>query len=180
MAPRSGGKDLRIRGLAVGSSQLPWAHIKDATRLVPVKEQVGRGNDIVYSRVARNPSIPHILKPDTVAPSAVPKLVAGGEDGLTSDIGVPPTVGRSAKPRTGSTDLVAPNACGQRQPRPVSLRRRTQRPNVWCSRARASAQQRNPDFFAAIVPDAKSISLALTPTLLGGFVASPVARRYAE
>jgi hypothetical protein len=180
MAPRSGGKDLRVRGLAVGSSQLPWAHIKDAIRLVPVKGQVSLGSDTVCSRTARNPFTPHILRPDTVAPSAAPKLVAGGEDGPASSIGGPPTVEKNAKPKTGSTGLVAPNAGGQRQHRPASRRRRTRRPSVRRSRARASAQQRNPDFFAAIVPGAKCISHDLTPILAGGFVALPAARRCAE
>ena len=37
MAPGSGAKDLRVRGLAVESSQLPWAHIKLAASLGLVK-----------------------------------------------------------------------------------------------------------------------------------------------
>ena len=166
--------------MAVGSSQLPWAHIKDATRLVPVKGQVSLGNDTVCSRAARNPFNPHIPKPDTVALSAAPRLDAGGEDGPASSIGGLTTAEQNAKLRTASTGLVGLNAHGQRQPRPALRRRRTWRPSVRGSRARASAQQQDTNFLAAIVPGAKSISHAPTPTLPGGFVALPAARPCAE
>ncbi len=145
---------------------------------MPVKGQVSLGNDSVCSRAARNPFNPHIPKPDTVALSAAPRLDAGGEDGPASSIGGLTTAEQNAKLRTASTGLVGLNAYGQ--PRPVLRRRRTWRPSVRCSRARASAQQRDPNFFAAIVPAAKSISHAPTPTLPGGFVALPADRPCAE
>ncbi len=147
---------------------------------MPVKELVSLGNDTVCSRAARNPFTPHIPKPDTVALSAAPRLDAGGEDGPASSIGGLPTVGQNARLRTASTGLVGLNAYGQRQPRPALSRRRTRRPSVRSSRARASAQQPNPIFFAAIVPGAKSISHAPTPTLPGGFVALPAVGPCAE
>jgi hypothetical protein len=147
--------------LAVGSSQLPWAHIKDAASREPVKGQLSLGSGCACSRVARNRFVPHVPRLDIAALSAGLKPDAGGEDEQASGIDRPPTVERNARPRTGGIGPGAPNASEQRKYRTASSRRRS--PTVYPvpGRARASAQPRNPDFFAAIVPGAKSISRVL-------------------
>jgi hypothetical protein len=147
--------------LAVGSSQLPWAHIKDAVSREPVKRQVSLGGGCVYSRVARNLFIPLVPKLDTAAPSARPKRDAGGEDEPASGIGTPSTVERNARPRTASIGPDALNASECNKFGATCRRRRTCGVRLMPGRARASAQPRNPDFFAVIVPGAKSISDAL-------------------
>jgi len=93
--------------LAVGSSQLPWAHIKLAARLGPVKGHVGLGRDHAYSRDARRTFVPLIPKPGTVAPSAARPLVAGDAGVPTSSIGKPPTVGKNARLNVNDTGLGA-------------------------------------------------------------------------
>jgi len=93
--------------LAVGSSQLPWAHIKLAARLGPVKGHVGLGRHLAYSRDARRTFIPPIPKPGTVAPSAARSLVAGDVGVPTEGIGKPPTVGKNARPNVNDTGLGA-------------------------------------------------------------------------
>jgi hypothetical protein len=154
-------RKLRIRGLAVGSSQLPWAHIKDAASRESVKRQVSLGSGSACSKAARNHFVRHGRRLDTAALNVSSKPDAGGEDEQASGIDRPPTVERNARPRTSGIGPGAPNASEQRECRTTSSRR--QGPHVYpvSSRARASAQPRNPDFFAAIVPDAKSTSHAL-------------------
>jgi hypothetical protein len=95
--------------LAVGSSQLPWAHIKLAARLGPVKGRVGvgLGRDHAYSRDARRTFVPPIPKPGTVAPSAAPPLVAGDAGVPADSIGKPPTVGKDARLKVNDTGLGA-------------------------------------------------------------------------
>jgi hypothetical protein len=160
-APRSGGIVLRVRGLAVGSSQLPWAHIKDAASREPVKGQVSLGSGYVCSKAARNRFVPHVPRLDTAALNAGSKPDAGGEDEQASGIDRPPTVESNARPRTGGIGPGAPNASEQRDYRTASSRRGSPNVHPVPGCARASAQPRNPDFFAAIVPGAKSISHAL-------------------
>ncbi len=161
-APRSGAFNLRIRGLAVGSSQLPWAHIKDAASREPVKGQVSLGSGCACSRVARNLFIPLVPKLDTAAPITRPKPDAGGEDEPASGIGRPSTVERNARPRTASIGPDALNASKWNKFGAARRRRRTCGARLMSGRARASALPRNPDFFGAvIVPGAKSISHAL-------------------
>jgi hypothetical protein len=153
--------NLRVRGLAVGSSQLPWAHIKDAASHEPVKGQLSLGSGYVCSKAARNRFVQHVPRLGTAAPGAGPKPGAGGEDEPASGTDRRSTVARNARPRTGSIGPGALNASEQRQFRPAVSQRRNRSAHPVSSRARASAQPRNPDFFAAIVPGAKSISHAL-------------------
>jgi hypothetical protein len=178
--------------LAVGSSQLPWAHIKLAARLGPVKGRVGvglgvgvgvgvgLGRDRAYSRDARRIFVPPIPKPDTVARSAAPPLVAGDASVPADSIGKPATVGKNAKLRAGSTGLVAPNACGQRPLRRASPRRPIRRARLWYRRARASAQRQVPIFLAATVRGAKSISRSPVAALASDFAALLAVRLCAE
>jgi hypothetical protein len=154
-------RKLRIRGLAVGSSQLPWAHIKDAASRASVKGQLSLGSGCVCSRAARNRFVQHVPRLDIAVPSAGLQPNAGGEDEPASSIGRPSTVERNAGRRTGTTGSGALNASEQRQLRPAFSQRRARNAHLMSSRARASAQPRNPVFFAAIVPDVKSISHAL-------------------
>jgi hypothetical protein len=154
-------RNLRVRGLAVGSSQLPWAHIKVAASREPVKGHVSPGSGSVCSRAARNPFVPHLPRLDTVVPSAALQPDAGGEDEPASSIGRPSTVERNAGRRTGTTGPGVLNGSEQRQLRPAFSQRQARSAHLMSNRARASAQPRNPDFFAAIVPGAKSISHTL-------------------
>jgi len=93
--------------LAVGSSQLPWAHIKLAARLGPVKGHVGLGRDHAYSRDARRNFVPPIPKPGTVARSAARPLVAGDAGVPADSIGKLPTVGKDARLKVNDTGLGA-------------------------------------------------------------------------
>jgi hypothetical protein len=153
--------NLRVRGLAVGSSQLPWAHIKDAASREHVKGQLSLGSGCACSRAARNRFIPPVPRLDTAAPSAGPQPDAGGEDEPASDIGRPSTVERNASRRTGTTGPGVLNASEQRQFRPAFCQRKARNAHLMPNRARASAQPRNLVFFAAIVPGAKITSHAL-------------------
>ena len=139
------GAELRTPRPRLGRRKLAASlgpHHKMPQDSMPVKGLVSLGSDTVCSRAARNPFTPPIPKPDTVALSAAPRLDAGGEDGPASSIGGLPTVGQNARLRTASIGLVGLNAYGQRQPRPALSRRRTRRPSVRSSRARASASNR--------------------------------------
>lgn len=152
---------LRVRGLAVGSSQLPWAHIKNAASREPVKGRVSLGSGCVCSRAARSLFFPHVPKLDTAALSARPQPDAGGEGEPASGIGRPSTVERNARPRTGSIGPGALNASEQSKLGTAYRRCRTRNARPMSGRARASAQARKSDFFAAIAPGAKCISSAL-------------------
>jgi hypothetical protein len=155
MAPRSGGKKLRVRGLAVGSSQLPWAHIKLAARLGPVKGHVGLGRDHASSRDARRPSVPPIPKPGTVARSAARPLVAGDAGVPADSIGKPPTVAKNARLNVDGTGPGVRSGSKQRQHKHHFLPRRISRAPVRRRSARASAQRQIQIFLAATVRGAK-------------------------
>jgi hypothetical protein len=179
-APRSGGKDLRVRGLAVGSSQLPWAHINLAARLGPVKGHVGLGRDHAYSRDARRSSTLPVPKPGTVARSAGRPLVAGDAGVLAVSTGIPPTVGKDARFKVDGTGLGAKNGSKRRQPRRPSPQRRTCPSHVRCRSARASAQHRGASFFGATVRGAKCTLCSPVAALASDFAALLADRLCAE
>ena len=126
-------KGLRVRGLAVGSSQLPWAHIQLAASLGPVKGLVGLDSGGVCSRGARSSFDPPTLKPGTVAPSAARRRGGGGEGRPAGSIGRPPTARRNAGPRAGGTGVAAPSVGVRPKPRRPMPRGRT--PPVQCETA---------------------------------------------
>jgi hypothetical protein len=170
-------KGLRVRGLAVGSSQLPWARIQLAANVGPVKGLVGLDSDGVCSRGARSPSDLATPKPGTVAPSAARRPVGGGGDGPAGSIGGRPMARRSARRRAGGTGVAAPSAGVRPKPRRSIPRGRTPHAAVRRRRPRVSAQRANPDFFAATVPGAKRTSRPRSGARASGFAAPPAVRR---
>lgn len=170
-------KGLRLRGLAVGSSQLPWAHFKFATPLVPVKGLVGLDSGGVCSRGARSPSVPPIPRPGTVVPSAARRRGGGGAGRPADSIGGQPTARRNAGTRAGGTGVAAPSGAVRHKPRPPTPQGRTRRVGARSRRARVSAQPTIPDFFAATVRGVKSTSLPRSGARASGFAARPAVRR---
>ncbi len=154
-APRIGGKELRVRGLAVGSSQLPWAHIKLAARLGPVKGHVGLGRDHASSRDVRRSFVPPIPKPGTVARSAARPLVAGDAGVRADSIGEPPTVGKNARLNGDGTGPGVRSGSKWREQKHRFLPRRTPRAQDRRRSGRASAQRPILIFLAATVRGAK-------------------------
>jgi hypothetical protein len=168
---------LRTRGLAVGSSQLPWAHIKLVTRLVPVKGLVGLDSGGVCSKGARRSSDRPIPRPGTVVPSAVRRRGGGGEDEPAASTDERPTARRNAGTSAGDTGVAAPSVgVPPKPPQPIA-RDWMPRARLRKGLARASAQPTIPDFFAATVPAARSASHAPNGAPVGGFAAPAAARR---
>jgi hypothetical protein len=171
---------LRTRGLAVGSSQLPWAHIKLLIRVAAVKGLVGPGSVVVYLKDVRNGSAPGVLRPGTAAPSVVRRRGGGGGDEPAGSIDGPPTASRNAATRAGDTDADAlSGAVRPMQPR-TDPRSPMSRARTKTQRARVSAQLMIADFFAAIVPAARSTSHAPSGVPVGGFAAPLAVRRCGE
>jgi hypothetical protein len=168
-------KRLRTRGLAVGSSPLPWAHSTLAAPLVPVKGLVGPGRGGVCSRGARGRSGRPTPGPVTVAPSAARRHGGGGDGEPLGSTDRPPTARRNAGISAADTGVAAPS--GGVRP---EFRRPTPRVRSPCQRpARASARRTNPDFSAATVPGAKTASLPRSGARASGSAARPAVRRCA-
>jgi hypothetical protein len=170
-------KGLRTRGLAVGSSQLPWAHIKLVTRLEPVKGLAGLDSGGACSRDARSSSDRAIPRPDTVAPRAVRRRAAGGGGKPADSIARPPTAERNAGTRAGDTGVAAPADAARAKPGLPTPRSRTPRVPVRMKCARVSAQRTIPDFFAATVLVARSTSHAPDGARVSGSAARLAVRR---
>jgi hypothetical protein len=168
---------LRTRGLAVGSSQLPWAHSKLAANLGPVKGLVGLDSGGVCSRGARDSSDPPILRLGTVAPSVARRHVGGGEGEPADSTGGRPTARRNAGTRAGGTAVAAPSVAARPKPRQPTPRCPIPHARVRRRGARVSAQRRNPDFFAATVRGAKRTSHPRSGVRASGFAARPAVRR---
>ena len=165
--------------MAVGSSQLPWAHSKLAANLGSVKGLVGLDSGGVSSRGARSPSDPPILRLDTVAPSVAQRHVGGGKGEPADSIGGRPTARRNAGTRAGATGVAAPTAAVRPKPRqptpPVMSRARARRRGARVRRRGATGI-----FSAAIVRGAKSISHPQSGAPVSGFVARPAAKPCGE
>jgi hypothetical protein len=170
-------KGLRVRDLAVGSSQLPWAHLKLAANPGLVKGLVGLDRDLVYSRGARSSFDRPIRKPGTVAPSVARRRGGGGGERPAGSIGRRPTAMRNAANRAGSTGVAAPSVGARPKPTRPTQPCRTSHARVRSSHARASAQPTIRDFFAATVRGVKSTSPPRSGARAGGFVAPPAIRR---
>jgi hypothetical protein len=168
---------LRTRGLAAGSSPLPWAHSTLAARPAPVKGLVGLDSGAVSSRGARSSSDRPTPRPGIVARSVAPRRGGGGEGKPAGSTAGPPTARRSAAPRAGGTGVDAPSAGVRPRPRQPTPWRRTPHARVRPRSARVSAQQTNPDFFAAPVRGAKTTSRPPAGARVSGFAARPAARR---
>ena len=149
--------------------------------MAPVKGLVGLARDVVCSRDARGSFDPPTPKPDTVAPSAEPRLGDGGDDEPAGSIGRLPRVGKNVRPRASGIAVAVPSVVRQQPPTPRkrSPRRRTRRARVRLRGARVSAQPTAPIFFAAIVPAAKSTSRRPDAAPASGFAAPPAVRRCA-
>jgi hypothetical protein len=169
-------RGLRARGLAVGSSPLPWAHHQLAANPGPVKGLVGLGSAAVCSRDARSPFAPPTPKPDIAAPNAGPPRGAGGADAPAGTIARPPTVGKSGRLNPGGIVAAAPNAAGPPRPRKGPLRHRILAARARPTPARVSAQPGIPHFSAAIVRAAESCSHPLTPIPLSDSAARRAVR----
>jgi hypothetical protein len=167
---------LRTRGLAVGSSQLPWAHIKLVVHLVLVKGLVGLGSGGVCSRGARSSSDRPIPRPGIVAPSAVRQRGVGGEDGPAASTDERPTARRNAGTSAGDTGVAAPSVGVPPKPPQPIMGNRMSRASLRTWDARVSAQPTIPDFSAAIVPAARSISRAPNEVPVSGFAAPAAVR----
>ena len=144
-------KGLRARGLAVGSSPLPWAHSKLAANLGPVKGLVGLDSGGVCSRGARSPSGRPTPRPGTVAPSAARRHGGGGDGGPAGSTGRPPTARRNAGARAGGTGVAAPSGGVRPKPRRPIPRGRTPRAAVR-RRRRGSAPADESGFFCCDRP----------------------------
>ena len=118
-------KGLRARGLAVGSSQLPWARIQLATSLGLVKGRVGLDRGGVCSKGVRSPFDRLIPRPGTVAPSAARRRGGGGGGRPAGSIGGRPTARRNARRRAGVTGVAAPSDGVRPKPRTPIPRGRT-------------------------------------------------------
>ncbi len=103
-------KGLRIRGVAGGSSQLPWGPYQRAASLVPVKGLAGLVADRVCSKDARNHFDPPSLRLDTVALSAGRQLGDGGAGEPVSSTARPTMAASNARLKAGSTDVGAASA----------------------------------------------------------------------
>lgn len=172
-------KGLHTRGLAVGSSQLPWAHIKLADHLVPVKGLVGLDSGAVCSRDARSSSTRPIPRPGTVAPSAARRPVVGGEDEPADSIDGRPMVRRNAATSAGGTVVAAPRADARPKPRRPIPRDWTPRASVPRKGARVSAQPTIPDFFAVTGRAVRSTLHPPSGVPASGFAAPLAVRRCA-
>jgi hypothetical protein len=170
-------KGLRTRGLAVGSSLLPWAHIKLAASPGPVKGLVGLDGGAVCSRGVKSPSDRPTPRPGTVVPSAARRRGGGGEGRPAVSTGGPPTAKRNARRRAGGTDVAAPSGGVRPTPKPPIPQGRTRRAGARYSRARVSAQPTIPDFFAATGRGVKSTSHPRSGARASGFAAPPAVRR---
>jgi hypothetical protein len=170
-------KGLRVRGLAVGSSPLPWARIQLAANLGLVKGLVGPDRDVVCSRGARSAFDPPTRRLGTVAPSAARRLVAGGEGGPAGSTVRPPTVKRNARRRASVTGVAAPSAGRPQKPQQRTPRSRVPRADVQRRRPRASAQATILDFFAATVRGVKSPSRPRSGAHASGSAAHLAVRR---
>jgi len=167
---------LRIRGLAVGSSLLPWAHHQLAATSGPVKGLLGLGSAAVSSRDARSPFVPPTPKPDIAAPSAEPPRDDGGADTPAGAIGKPPGDGNSGGLNAGGDDVGAPNGA-----RPHKLRPRFRQhphPHARALRrpARVSAQPGDLHFFPAIGRAVKSPLPPLVAARARSFAAPPAVK----
>jgi hypothetical protein len=171
-------KGLRVRGLAVGSSQLPWARTKLATNLGRVKGLIGLERDVVCSRDARSRFDRPTRRPGTVAPRAARRLVAGGEGGPAGSTEGRATAKRNAGLRAGVTAVAAPSSGVRPKPGPMIPQGRTPRARATYRRARASAQLTISDFFPATVRGVSSTSHPRRGARAGVSVALPAVRRY--
>lgn len=170
-------KGLRARGLAVGSSQLPWAHSKLSANLGPVKRLVVLDRDAVSSRDVRSCSGRLTRRPGTVAPSAARRPVVGGGGRPADSIDRRPTARRDAATRAGGIGVAAPSVAARPKPtRPIQPGR-TSHARVRSRPPRASAQPTISDFFAATVRGVKSASRPRSGAHAGGFAARLVVRR---
>jgi len=168
---------LRTRGLAVGSSLLPWAPIKLAANPRPVKGLIGLDGGGVCSRGARSSSDPPIPRPGTAAPSAALRRGGGGAGRPAVSTDGPATARRNAGTRAGGTGVAAPSANVRPKPRRPIPRDRTPRADVSRRRPRVSAQRANPDFWAATVRGVTSTSRPRSGARVSGSVARLAVRR---
>ena len=169
-------KGLRVRGLAVGSSPLPWAQHQLAPNPGPVKGLVGLASDGVCSRDARSSSVPPTLKPDIAAPSAGPRHSDGGEDAPAGNIDRPPMGGKTGRLKAGGIGVAARNVARPPKPRPRSRRYRNPAAPARCRPARVSAQRVNANFFAASVRGAKRGLHSPVAARARSFAARPAVR----
>ena len=127
-----------VRSFLGPTSRLPQS-------CAPVKGLVGLARELVCSRDARSPFDPPTPKPDTVAPSAEPRLGDGGDDEPAGTISRPPRVGRNVRPRASGIAVAVPRVVRQQQstPRHRSPRHRTPRADVRppCASSRATARR---------------------------------------
>jgi hypothetical protein len=165
---------LRTRGLAVGSSQLPWAHHQLAAIPGPVKGRVGLGSAAVCSRAARNSFVPPIPKPDIAVPSVGPPPGAGDDDAPAGSIGKPPMVGKNGRLNPGAIAVDAPNAAGlpRKGPPPHRILPAPTRPRP----ARVSAQPGKANFWAATARAVKITSSAPVAVRARSFAVPPAAK----
>ena len=170
-------RGLRVRGLAVGSSLLPWAHHQLAAIPGLVKGLVGLGSAAVCSRAVRSSFAPLIPKLDTAAPGAGPPRGAGGNNAPAGTIARPPTVGKNDRLNPDGIAAAAPNAAVTPRPSKGVLPHPILVIRARCRPARVSAQPGNRIFSAATAQAATSRSHALTPIPLSGFAARLAVRR---
>ena len=173
-------KGLRVRGLAVGSSPLPWAHFKLAADRESVKGLVGLDGGGVCSRGVKRRFDRPTPRPGTVVPSAEPRRGGGGEGRPAVSIDGRPTARRNARRRAGDTAVAAPSDCVRPKPRPSILQGQTRRAGARSRRARVSAQPTIPDFLAVTVRDVKCVSCPRSEARASGFAAPPAVRRCGE
>jgi hypothetical protein len=167
---------LRIRGLAVGSSQLPWAHHQLAANLAAVKGLDGLVSDRVCSRDVSSRFIPPIPKPDIAVPDAGPRLGDGGEVVPAGNIDRPPMAGKNGRLKASGIDVAAPNVGRPLKPSPRFLSRQNPPTPVRHRPARASAQQGTSNFSAANVQVATSGLYAPFAVHARNFAAHPAVR----
>jgi hypothetical protein len=170
-------RGLRVRGLAVGSSLLPWAHHQLAAIPGLVKGLVGLGSAAVCSRAARSSFAPPTPKLDTAAPSVGPPRGDGVNNAPAGTIARPPTVGNSDKLKPDGIAAAAPNAAAPHRPSKGALQHPILGIRARCRPARVSAQPGHRICSAATAQAATSRSHALTPIPLSGFVARLAVRR---
>jgi len=173
-------KGLRVRGLAVGSSPLPWAHFKLAIPLEFVKGLVGLDGGGVCSRGVKRRFDRPTPRPGTVVPSAALRRDDGGEGRRADSTGGRPTARRNAAIRAGVTAVAARSAAVKPKPKRLPPRSRTFHARVWNGRPRASAQETILDFFAATVPGVKNTSRPRHGVRVSGFAARRAVRRCGE
>ena len=171
-------KGLRVRGLAIGSSPLPWARIQLATNLGLVKGRVGLDRGGVCSRGVRSSFDPLTLKSGTVALSAERRRGGGDGGRPAGSTGGRPTARRNARHRAGGIGVVAASAGGRPEPRPTIPQGRTRRAGARYRRPRVSAQATISDFFAAIDQGVTSTSRPRSGARAGGFAARRAVRLY--